>query len=176
MTTLYSPDEGLFFASQDADEPFYQMSWKDRSVAQPPPIDRTFYSGWNALTAQALLHAANVLGNPHWQQAGSSVLEKLWKESWSSAQGLKRRVGESSDAAPILTDQVDFLRAWLTLYQATGSAGQPGAGGGGCRGRRAAVRRAQTAAATTPRRRSPSRPVSFPGSCRFGTTPAGPRR
>ena len=33
MTTLYSPGEGLFFASQDADEPFYQMSWKDRSVA-----------------------------------------------------------------------------------------------------------------------------------------------
>ena len=120
MGTLYSPDEGLFFASQDADEPFYQMSWKDRSAAQSPPIDRTFYSGWNALTAQALLHAASVLGNPHWQQASSSVLEKLWKESWSSAQGLKRRVGESSDAAPILTDQVDFLRAWLTLYQSTG--------------------------------------------------------
>ena len=122
MGTLYSPGEGLFFASQDADEPFYQMSWKGRSAAQSPPIDRTFYSGWNALTAQALLHAGSVLGNPHWQQAGSSVLEKLWKESWSSAQGLKRRVGESSDAAPILTDQVDFLRGWLLLYQSTGSA------------------------------------------------------
>ena len=119
--TLYSPGEGLFFASQDADEPFYQMSWKDRSAAQSPPIDRTFYSGWNALTAQTLLHAGSVLGNPHWQQVGSSVLEKLWKESWSSAQGLRRRVGESSDAAPILTDQVDFLRGWLSLYQATGS-------------------------------------------------------
>jgi len=96
------------------------MSWKDRSVAEPPPIDRTFYSGWNALTAQALLHAGGVLGNSYWQQVAFSVLEKLWKESWSSKQGLKRRVGESSDAAPILTDQVDFLRAWLTLYQATG--------------------------------------------------------
>ena len=120
MTTLYSPGEGLFFASQDADEPFYQMSWKDRSVAEAPPIDHTFYSGWNALTAPALLHAGGVLGNPHWQQVGSSILEKLWTESWSSAQGLKRRVGAHSDAAPILADQVDFLRAWLTLYQATG--------------------------------------------------------
>ena len=120
MTTLYSPGEGLFFASQDADEPFYQMSWKDRSVAEAPPIDRSFYSGWNALTAQALLYAANVLGNPHCQQVGSSILEKLWTESWSSAQGLKRRVGAHRDAAPILADQVDFLRAWLALYQATG--------------------------------------------------------
>ena len=120
MGTLYSSEEGLFFASQDADEPFYQMSWKDRSAAQSPPIDRTFYSGWNALTVQALLHAGGVLGNPRCQQAGFFVLEKLWDGSWSSAQGLKRRVGESSDAAPILTDQVDFLRAWLTLYQTTG--------------------------------------------------------
>ena len=120
MDTLYSPGEGLFFASQDADEPFYQMSWKARSAAEAPPIDRTFYSGWNALTAQALLHAGGVLGNPHCHQVGSSILEKLWDESWSSALGLKRRVGAARDAAPILTDQVDFLRAWLTLYQATG--------------------------------------------------------
>ena len=118
--TLYSPGEGLFFASQDADEPFYQMSWKDRSAAEPPPIDRSFYSGWNALTAQALLHAANVSGNLEHRQAGSTVLEKLWTESWSPAHGLKRRAGEPGDAAPILADQVDFLRGWLALYQATG--------------------------------------------------------
>ena len=120
MDTLYSPGERLFFASQDADEPFYQMSWKDRSAAEAPPIDRTFYSGWNALTTQALLHAGSVLGNSHCHLVGSSILEKLWNESWSSAQGLERRVGESGDVAPILTDQVDFLRAWLALYQATG--------------------------------------------------------
>ncbi len=120
LTTLFSPRQGLFFASQDADEPFYQMSWKDRGATAPPPVDRTFYAGWNALAADALIQAANALGSPVYLRLGADILEKLWRESWASAGGLQRRAGEPGDAAPILTDQVNFLRAWLTLHQSTG--------------------------------------------------------
>ena len=120
LTTLFSPGEGLFFASQDADEPFYQMSWKDRDTTVPPPVDRTLYAGWNALAAHALLEAANMLGSQVYRRHGADILEKLWMESWTSAGGLRRRTGELSDATPILADQVNFLRGWLTLYQATG--------------------------------------------------------
>ena len=118
--TLFSPEEGLFFASQDADEPFYQSSWKDRDAATPPPIDRTFYAGWNALAAHALISAGDVLGNPAYRRLGAGILEKLWYESWSSAEGLRRRAGDSGGTTPILADQVNFLRAWLALYQSTG--------------------------------------------------------
>ena len=120
LTTLYSPRQGLFFASQDADEPFYQMSWKDRDANTPPPVDRTFYAGWNALAADALLQAANVLGSPAYRRRGADILEKLWRESWTPDGGLRRRAGELSDATPILSDQVYFLRACLTLRQSTG--------------------------------------------------------
>ena len=120
LNTLFDPGEGLFFASQDADEPFYQMSWKDRDATAPPPADRTFYSGWNALTAQALIQAANVLGSPVYRRVASDILEKLWRESWTSAGGLCRRAGELSEGAPILADQVNFLQAWLSRYQSTG--------------------------------------------------------
>ena len=120
LTTLFSPGEGLFFASQDADEPFYQMSWKGREAAVAPPVDRTFYAGWNALAAHALLQAANALGSPVYRRIGSDILERLWGESWTSEGGLRRRVGELNDATPILADQVDFLRAWLALHQSTG--------------------------------------------------------
>ena len=120
LTTLHSSDEGLLFASQDADEPFYQMSWKDRNLTAPPPVDRTFYAGWNALAAHALIQSANVLGAPVYRRLGMGVLEKLWTESWSTAGGLRRRAGESSDASPVLADQVYFLRAWLALYESTG--------------------------------------------------------
>ena len=41
MNTLFDPDDGLFQASQDADEPYYQMSWKDRDAADAPPVDLT---------------------------------------------------------------------------------------------------------------------------------------
>ena len=117
---LYSPGDGLFHASQDADEPFYQMSWKDRAVHEPPPIDRTIYSGWNALAALALVQTGNVLGNSTQLRLATSVLEKLWWESWTSGGGLRRRAGESGGGAPVLIDQVYFLRAWLALYQSTG--------------------------------------------------------
>ena len=120
LTTLFSSGEGLFFASQDADEPFYQRSWKDRDATTPPPVDRTFYAGWNALAAHALIQSANVLGSSRYRRLGSDILESLWGESWTPAGGLRRRVGELNDATPILADQVNFLKAWLALYQSTG--------------------------------------------------------
>ena len=120
LTKLFSSDAGLFFASQDADEPFYQSSWKDRDATTPPPVDRTFYAGWNALASHALIQAANVLGNSKYLRTGSDILERLWGESWTPAGALRRRVGELNDATPILADQVNFLKAWLALFQSTG--------------------------------------------------------
>ena len=120
--TLYSSEDGLFFASQDADEPFYQRSWKDRNTAEPPPIDRTFYAGWNALACHALIKAGDVLGSNSYRQLGMDTLERLWASSWTVDGGLCRRVGTRGDASPVLTDQVEFLRALLALYQSTGEA------------------------------------------------------
>ncbi len=146
LTTLQDRDSGLFYASQDADEPYYQMPWKDRDASVPPPIDRTFYAGWNALAADALIQASNVLGNAGYRRLGAGVLERLWREGWDPSAGLSRRVGEGGGGTPFLADQVWFLKAWLTLYQ---SSGEPehlakaveaantvqrvfGASGGGC--------------------------------------------
>lgn len=120
LNTLYSSEDGLFFASQDADEHYYQQSWKDRDNLAPPPIDRTHYAGWNALTAIALMKASNVLGIGACLQTASRVLERLWEGSWTSSGGLQRRAGEAHDSTPVLADQVDLLRAWLALYQSTG--------------------------------------------------------
>ena len=128
LNTLFEPGEGLFFASQNADEPFYGMSWKDRNAAASPAVDRTFYCGWNALAAQALMRAANVLGSPVYRRVGSDILEKLWRECWTDSGGLRRRAGQWGDATPTLADQVGFLQAWLGLVPIKGSRGLPGAG------------------------------------------------
>ena len=120
LSTLFSPDDGLFFASQDADDPYYQMSWRDRDASHPPPIDRTLYGGWNALAAHALLQAGNVTGNQGYMRLGCDILEKLWWESWAPLSGLRRLSGKASNASPILADQLHLLRAYLTLYQSTG--------------------------------------------------------
>ena len=120
LTTLFSADDGLFHASQDADEPYYQGSWKDRDAGTPPPVDRTLYAGWNALAALALTHAGEVLNRASHSRLGADILDKLWQGSWTSTGGLRRRVGESNGTAPVLIDQVNFLRAWLARYQSTG--------------------------------------------------------
>ena len=120
LTALLSPDDGLFYASQDADEPFYQMSWKDRDMNTPPPVDRTFYAGWNALAADALIRAADACGGSARRDLGYEILERLWERCWTSAGGLRRLVGGRGDTAAIFADQVNFLRAWLTAYQSSG--------------------------------------------------------
>lgn len=122
LTTLFSADDGLFFASQDADEPFYQGSWKDRDASVAPPIDHTLYAGWNALAAQALIHSGETLNRASDHRLGADILDKLWQRSWTSANGLSRRAGETNGAAATLIDQVYFLRAWLARYQSTGRA------------------------------------------------------
>ena len=120
LTTLFNSDEGLFYASQDADEPFYQGSWKDRDANVPPPIDHTLYAGWNALAAQALIQAGDVLNRTSHGRLGADILDTLWRGSWTPVDGLSRRVGETDGAASTLIDQVYFLRAWLARYQSTG--------------------------------------------------------
>ena len=120
LTTLFNAGGGLFFASQDADEPFYQGSWKDRDTSVPPPIDHTLYAGWNALAAQALIQSGDVLNRASHGRLGADILDRLWHASWSSAGGLSRRAGDTEGPAPTLIDQVYFLRAWLARYQSTG--------------------------------------------------------
>jgi len=120
LNTLFSPEQGLFFASQDADEPYYQMSWKDREASPLPPIDHTFYAGWNALAAHTLIYASGALGNARYRNVGRAILEKLWRESWAPAGGLAHVAGEAGNAPSALADQVSFLRAWLACFQATG--------------------------------------------------------
>ena len=120
LTTLFSNDDGLFFASQDADEPFYQGSWESRDKSASPPVDQTLYAGWNALAARALIEAGDVLNRAPLRRLGADILDKLWDEGWNSGGGLSRRVGQPHGSAATLIDQVYFLRAWLARYQSTG--------------------------------------------------------
>ena len=120
LTTLFDSDDRLFYASQDADEPLYQSSWKDRDASNPPPVDHTLYAGWNALAALALIQAGDVLNRASHGRLGADILDTLWRGSWSADAGLSRRAGESDGTASTLIDQVYFLRAWLARYQSTG--------------------------------------------------------
>src|SRR5437773_509532 len=62
--TLWREDVNAFAGSQDADEHYYTLdSIAERAKHDAPFVDRTIYSGWNALAASAYLSAAAAAGD-----------------------------------------------------------------------------------------------------------------
>ena len=128
LDTLYDHSTGLFYASQDAGEAYYALSWSQREQAEKPRIDRTFYTGWNALAASALLKAYGVMGDESYLQAARDVLDGLWERGWTKEGGFCHSLGGLANGdveAPTqrsryLSDQVHALGGFLDLHQATG--------------------------------------------------------
>jgi uncharacterized protein len=122
LGTLYDQSSGLFYASQDAAETYYRLPWKDRDRAEKPRIDRTFYTGLNALAASVLCKAFGVLGQARYLALASSLLENLWRQSWDPASGLRHIVDDAALPLRLLVDHVYTARALLDLYQVSGQA------------------------------------------------------
>ena len=121
LKNLFDSGQVAFHASQDAGEDYYRLPWKDRDQSQRPSIDRTIYSGWNALAAAALVKAFGVLGTPSHLDVAARVLDLLWRDAWHPERGIAHVVGGSWDQPPVLDAHVQFLRAWMAFYQATGN-------------------------------------------------------
>jgi len=121
MDALYDHSRGLFYASQDAGETYYALPWGQREQAEKPRIDRTFYGGWNALAASALLKAFGAVGEESYLRIASGVLDRLWQQGWSKEGGCSHTLGGPSAQSSYLSDQVHGLGGFLDLYQATGS-------------------------------------------------------
>src|SRR5205085_2578820 len=64
---LWQPDKKLWAGSQDADEHYYTLdSVEERAKHDAPFVDRTAYTGWNALAASAYWAA--------WAATGARIL------------------------------------------------------------------------------------------------------
>ena len=130
LESLCDHSSGLFYASQDAGEAYYALSWSQREHAEKPRIDRTFYSGWNAMAASSLLKAYGAVGEDSCLQLARDVLDRLWREGWTEEGGfrhsmdgpIERDVEPPTQRSRYLSDQVHALGGFLDLYQATGDA------------------------------------------------------
>ena len=130
LESLCDHSSGLFYASQDAGEAYYALSWSQREHAEKPRIDRTFYSGWNAMAASSLLKAYGAVGEESYLQLARDVLDRLWREEWTEEGGfrhsmdgpIERDVEPPTQRSRYLSDQVHALGGFLDLYQATGDA------------------------------------------------------
>ena len=121
MNSLYDSGKGNFYASQDAEETYYQLPWKNRALSQQPAIDKTFYSGWNSLAATALLKCSHLQRSFSYELIATQLINSIWRDSWNCTTGLSHIIGKSHGQPAFLEDHVYFLRANLAAYENTGT-------------------------------------------------------
>ena len=88
-------------------------------AARPAPfVDRTRYTAWNAMLAEAFLDAAAALGREDCRAFALRTLERLWSEAWRDGEGMLHHPG--AGAARLLDDQAQAASAAITAFEHTG--------------------------------------------------------
>lgn len=125
--TLYDPEHGVFWGSQDADEEYYALSRRERAQRPPPAVDRTVYVNWNGQMALALMIASDLLEESVWRAMALRALDTVWALAFDETMGALYHYvdaqGERADQKgmpPLLGDQVHYGRAALAAFQRTG--------------------------------------------------------
>ena len=127
---LWQPEKSLWAGSQDADEHYYTLdSAPERAKHEAPFVDRTAYTGWNALAASAYWAAWNATGDEAFEgrahDAMGSIARGLWDTQTKSLHHFD--AAEGTKVVDLLGDVAADLAASLDAYE-TGL--HPGALGG----------------------------------------------
>jgi uncharacterized protein len=98
-----------------------------RALRPTPAVDRSRYTNWNAMMAEAFLEASAVLGRGDCRAFALRTLERIWAEAWRPGEGVAHRGAlpgagsEATAASPLmLDDQVQAASAAITAFEHTG--------------------------------------------------------
>jgi uncharacterized protein YyaL (SSP411 family) len=130
---LWQPDKKLWAGSQDADEHYYTLdSIEERAKHDAPFVDRTAYTGWNALAASAYWAAWSALGDEAFDTRAHEAMGGSASRLWNSeSKALYHFDGEGNQkVVDLLGDVAANLSVNLDAYE-TGI--HPGALGGASR-------------------------------------------
>ena len=130
MTDMRDPETGAFAGSQDADkeEAYYGQPLPVRATLPTPYIDRTVYTGWNALMVSALVARYKVTGEDAVLEAAKRAMTYICPKGKPPADvyglGMAHYYvnGVGQEPGGLLVDQNAIIGAALDLYEATGSA------------------------------------------------------
>lgn len=121
VTWLRSP-EGYFYGSQDADEVYYRLDEAERRRREFPRVDRTLYTGWNALVASGFLEAYLATRDERLRETGLVTLEYLWGVARLADGRLAHFCDDDGPHGPVLLE--DHASLALALLDAWESAGE----------------------------------------------------
>jgi len=117
---LSDQEKGGFYGSQDADEVYYKMSFKERQNKTAPRIDQTLFVNWNAMMTSAYVFASVVLEEQPYRKFALKTVDLLLKKTFSPKKGMNHYFNEgSSHLSGLLTDQAYMVRCLIDSYQVT---------------------------------------------------------
>ncbi len=100
--------------------------YAERLKRPTPFIDKTIYTGWNAMAVSAYLDAARVLDLEAPRMFALKTLERVWAEGWTAEAGLAHviaypdRAGTAKWIAGVLDDYALLAHACVDAWEATG--------------------------------------------------------
>jgi uncharacterized protein YyaL (SSP411 family) len=117
---LWQPEKRLWAGSQDADEHYYLLDSKEERAKQDAPfVDRTAYTGWNALAASAYWASWGAIGDDLLEDrahdAMGSIATRLWDTQTKTLKHFD--AGDDSTVVDFLGDVAADLAANLDAYE-----------------------------------------------------------
>ncbi len=120
---LSDPATGCFYGSQDADEEFYPLPAEERKRFDPPYVDKTIYTSWNAMAMSAYLEASWTRGRPDLRERALKALDYIWQTLHTDADGMYRYLAtDGPKIAGLLGDQAWTALACLDAHEVAGRA------------------------------------------------------
>ncbi|TME34237.1 MAG: thioredoxin domain-containing protein, partial [Chloroflexi bacterium] len=117
---LWQPDKKLWAGSQDADEHYYMLdSTEERRQHDAPFVDRTAYTGWNALAASAYWAAWAATGDDSFETRAHEAMGAIARTLWDSqTKSLHHSdTAEATKVVDLLGDVAADLAASLDAYE-----------------------------------------------------------
>jgi uncharacterized protein YyaL (SSP411 family) len=117
---LTSTTPPAFFASQAADEAYYQLASGDlRRTLAAPVVDRTTFTDLTARAAVAWLRAGVTLQDQAAAEFGAGAFDRLLTLTYEPGKGVAHWFDGQPGIRGLLTDQVHAAWALLALHEAT---------------------------------------------------------
>lgn len=120
LSTLIDGDERWFYGSQDADQDYYRLNEEERLNEEPPSVDTTLYSGWNAAMVSSAILASSLLEKESYRETALRVINSLWDRCVDPEKGVAHYHDGSVHLFGLLDDQVLMSQALLDACEATG--------------------------------------------------------
>ncbi len=120
--SMRDPETGCFWGSQGDDPEYYALDAEGRARREPPRIDRTIYTNWNAMTITSLLRASVILERGDLRDTALRALRFLLDNLYSEGVGMYHYWDGTYHLPGILSDQAYVLQALVIASQFSGDA------------------------------------------------------